>query len=236
MNGANIDFIKEAKQSLKQLPLTNIAFDQDLQHIDVEGGTIDLELFGCEKIEKVVLSAIKVHESGVTDETVIIWPDNAYNFPALWCTLTVIPSVMNVPIIDFVPMMDFVVWPAYAEKYVQGIKDLKLKALEIFGETILDKAVDLPSLSVYTFSPYNLVAKISDEGISRLPEVMKEYIQAYVKLWQEAEQVVKKPEHDFYLKKKEATRLLMKGNDPGFPIMAGIFGEERTRKVFDLVF
>ena len=231
-----MDFIKEARQSLKQLPLQNIPLDQDLQHIEVAGGTIDLELFRCEKIEKVVLSGIKVHESGVTDETVIIWPDASYNFPALWCTLTIIPSVMNIPIIDFVPMMDFVVWPEYAEQYIQGIKDLKLKALEILGETIIDKAVDLPSLSVYTFSPYNLVVKISDEGISRLPEVMHEYIQAYIKLWQEAKPVAEKPEGDFYLRKKEATRALMKGNDPGFPIMASIFGEEKTRKVFDLVF
>ena len=91
MSGTKIDFMKEAKQSLKQLPLTDCSLDQDLQHIDVEGGTIDLELFRCEKIEKVVLSAIKVHESGVTDETVIVWPDNAYNFPALWLTLTVVP-------------------------------------------------------------------------------------------------------------------------------------------------
>ena len=90
--------------------------DQELQHIEVEGGTIDLELFRCEKIEKVVLSGIKVHETGVTDETVIIWPDASHNFPALWCTLTIIPSVMNIPIIDIVPMMDFVVWPEYAEK------------------------------------------------------------------------------------------------------------------------
>jgi len=37
-----------------------------------------------------------------------------------------------------------------------------------------DKAVDLPSLSVYAFTPYNLAVKISDEGISRLPEVMHE--------------------------------------------------------------
>jgi hypothetical protein len=236
MSETKIDFMKEAKQSLKQLPLTDSSLDPDLKKIDVEGGTIDLELFTCEKIEKVVLSAIKIHESGVSDETVIIWPDNAYNFPALWFTLTVIPSVMNVPIIDFVPMMDFVVWPAYAEKYVQGVKDLRLKALEIFGETVLDKAIDLPSLSVYTFSPYHLVAKISDEGISRLPEVMNEYMKAYIELWRQAEQVTEKPEQDFYLKKKEATRLLMKGNDPGFSIMASIFGQERTRKVFDLVF
>jgi len=231
-----MDFIKEARQSLQQLPLQNIALDQELQHIEVEGGTIDLELFRCEKIEKVVLSGIKVHESGVTDETVIIWPDASHNFPALWCTLTIIPSVMNIPIIDFVPMMDFVVWPEYAEQYIQGIKDLKLKALEIFGETIIDKAVDLPSLSVYTFSPYRLVVKISDEGKPRLPEVMHEYIQAYIKLWQDAKPVAEKPEGDFYLRKKEATRALMKGNDPGLPLMASIFGEEKTRKVFDLVF
>ena len=231
-----MDFIKEAHQLLKQLPLENITIGRELQHIEAAGGTIDLELFRCGKIEKVVLSGIKVHESGVTDETVIIWPGASYNFPALWCTLTIIPSVMNVPIIDFVPLMDFVVWPEYAEQYIRGIKDLKLKALEIFGDTIIDKALDLPSLSVYTFSPYNLVVNISDEGISRLPEVMREYIQAYIKLWQEAKPVAEKPEGEFCRRKKEATRMLMKKNDPGFPIMSSIFGEEKTRQVFDLVF
>jgi hypothetical protein len=183
-----------------------------------------------------VLSGLKVHESGVTDETVIIWTDASHNVPALWCTLTIISSVMNRPIIDFVPMIDLVVWPDYAEQYIQGIKDIKLKALEIFGETIIDKAVDLLSLSVYTFSPYSLVANISDEEISHLPEGMHEYIQWYIKLWQDAKPVATKPEGGFYFRKKEATRALMKGNDPSFPIMASIFGEEKTCKVFDLVF
>jgi hypothetical protein len=59
------------------------------------------------------------------------------------------------------------------------------------------------------------VVKISDEGISCLPEVMHEYIQAYMKLWQDAKSIAEKPEGDFYLRKKEATRTLMKGNDPG---------------------
>ena len=229
-------FIEEAKKSLEGLPLQSVSLNKDLQHIEAAGGTIDLEIYKCDKIEKVVLSTIKVHESGVSDETVIVWPDDAHNFPALWCTLTTIPSVMNVPIFDFVPLMDFVVWPEYAGNYIQGINDLKAKALEIFDNTIIDKAVDLPSLSVYAFSPYKVVLKVSDEGIDLVPQVANEYIRAYIKLWQQAEQISEETERDFYHKKKSATRNLMKGNDPGYPVMCNLFGEEKTRMMFDLVF
>jgi len=59
---------------------------------------------------------------------------------------------------------------------------------------------------------------------------------AYIKHWQQAEQITEDKKREFYLKKKEATRKLLKGNDPGYPIMVGIFGEEKTSKVFDFVF
>ena len=232
----NLDLIFEAKKFLENLPLESVSINQGLKHIEVEGGTIDLEVYKCEKIEKVVFVTIKIHETGVSDETVIVWPDDTYNFPFFWCTLTVIPSVMNALILDFAPLMDFVVWPEYAEKYIQGINDLKIKASKILSDTIVDKAIDLPSLSVYTFSPYRIVANLSDEGVLRLPQVLNEYIPAYIKHWQQAEQITEDKKREFYLKKKEATRKLLKGNDPGYPIMVGIFGEEKTRKVFDIVF
>ncbi len=44
------------------------------------------------------------------------------------------------------------------------------------------------------------------------------------------------PEKQFYLtKKKAATRTLMKANDPGYPFMVSVFGEEK-QMVFDSVF
>jgi len=232
---ATLDLIFEAKKFLDTLPLESVSIDQDLKHIAIEGGTINLEVYTCEKIEKVVFVTIKIHETGVTDETVIVWPSDTYNFPLFWCTLTVIPSVMNALILDFPPMMDFVVWPEYAEKYVHDLKDLKTKAFEILSDTIVDKALEVPSLSVYAFSPYKIVANISDKGLLRLPQLFNEYVRTYSKLWQQAEQV-SDDTRNFYLRKKAATRKLMKGNDPGYPIMVGIFGEEKTRKVFDLVF
>ena len=232
----NLDLIFEAKKFLDKLSLESVSIDQGMKHIVVEGGTIDLEVYKCEKFEKVVFVTIKIHETGVSDETVILWPDDNYNLPFFCCTLTIIPSVMNALILDFAPLMDFVVWPEYAEKYIQGINDLKTKAFEILSNTIVDKAVDLPSLSVYTFSPYKIVANISDEGVTRLPQVLNEYLPAYLKHWQQAEQITEDKKRDFYLKKKESTRKLLKGNDPGYPIMVGIFGEEKTSKVFDLVF
>ena len=51
-----------------------------------------------------------------------------------------------------------------------------------------------------------------------------------------AEPLTAGEELDFCKRKKEATRKLMKENDPGYPFMVNVFGEEKTRKVFDIVF
>ncbi|MEI6128426.1 MAG: hypothetical protein WCQ99_17925, partial [Pseudomonadota bacterium] len=155
--GTTIDFVQEAKKTLLTLPLQPAAIDPALQHIQKEGGTIDIEVFKADKFEKVVLCTINIFETEVVEASVLAWPDDNHNFPILWCNLTIVPSVMNVPIFDFVPLMDIVVWPGYAETYVAGIADLKEKALDIFGDTILNKAVDLPSLTLYTLSPYRTI-------------------------------------------------------------------------------
>ena len=78
-------------------------------------------------------------------------------------------------------------WPNYAETYVAGISELRDKAIEIFGDTIIDKAVNVPSLTIYALSPYRLIAKISDEGIKKVPEVVDAYISEYTKLWEKSE-------------------------------------------------
>jgi len=233
---ASIDFAGQAKNSMSALKLTPVSIDPKLSRIEVEGGTISLELFKTNKLEKVVFCTIRMHESGVIESTAMAWPDDNHNLPILWCNLTIVPSVMNVPIFDFVPMMDIVVWPDYAERYVAGISELHDKALEILGETVTDKAVNLPSLTVYTLSPYRLIAKVTDEGIEKTSEVLKAYISEYIKLWEKASTLDDDPEKQFYLKKKAATRKLMKANDPGYAFMIDVFGEEATKKVFDYVF
>ena len=233
---ASIDFAGQAKKSMSALKLTPAEIDPKLAHIEEEGGTIDLELFKADKLEKVVLCTIKIHETGVLESTAMAWPDDNHNLPILWCNLTIVESVMNVPIFDFVPMMDIVVWPDYAETYVAGIADLREKALDILGETVTDKAVNLPSLTVYTLSPYRLIAKITDEGITKMSEVAQLYTSEYCKLWEKATMLEDGPEKEFYIKKKAASRKLMKANDPGYPFMISVFGEENTKLVFDTIF
>lgn len=232
----SIDFAGQAKKSMSALKLTPIEMDPKLAHIEAEGGTIDLELFKADKLEKVVLCTIKIHESGVLESTAMAWPDDNHNLPILWCNLTIVESVMNVPIFDFVPMMDIVVWPDYAERYVAGIADLREKALDILGETVTDKAVNLPSLTVYTLSPYRLIAKITDEGIQKTSELAHLYTTEYCQLWEKATMLEAGPEKAFYIKKKAASRKLMKANDPGYPFMISVFGEENTKLVFDTIF
>ncbi len=115
-----IDFAGHAKQSMDALNLVPVDLDPQLARIEADGGTIDLELFKADKLEKVVFCTINMHESGVLESTAMAWPDGDHNLPILWCNLTIVPEVMNVPIFDFVPMMDIVVWPNYAEQLCCG--------------------------------------------------------------------------------------------------------------------
>jgi hypothetical protein len=229
------DFITEVRKSLSAMPLQPVAIDPALKHIEMPGGGIDIEIYKADKLEKIVLSAITIKDPPVVEASILVWPDDNHNLPILWSNLTMVESIMNVPIFDFIPLMDIVMWPDYAETYVSGIADLKAKALEIFGDTVIDKSIDLSSLTVYTLSPYRAVIKISDDGVERVPEAADAYIQAYIQLWKKA-MPVPKADMDFYRKKKEATRMLMKNNDPGYPLMIDVFGEENTKKIFDAIF
>jgi hypothetical protein len=233
---AIIDFAGEAKKSMSAIPMRPVQIDPQLSRIEAAGGTIDLEIFTAEKIQKIVFCTINMFDTGVLESTAMIWPDDNHNLPVLWCNLTIVPEVMNVPVFDFIPMMDVVVWPEYAERYVACLQDLKDTALEVLGESVTDKAVNLPSLSVYTLSPYKLVAMITQEGIAKVPQVNEAYIAKYVELWQQAVPLEDGADKAYYLRKKAATSKLMKANDPGYAFMIDVFGEEKTHAVFDQVF
>jgi len=230
------DFTQEAKKVLDAMNLKKIPLDEELSSIRVERGSIDIEVYEAEKIEKVVLCTIKLHETGVLEASVLVWPEEGYDLPIFWCNLTQVPTIMNVPIFDFIPLLDIVVWPEYAERYMPGLGDLKIKALEILGDTVLDKATDLPSLVAYALSPYKIVANITEDGVTRIPQIAQAYIEEYLMHWKKADPLPAGPEREFSIRKKASTRKLMKGNDPGYPFMIDVFGEERTHKVFDVVF
>ncbi|MBN2106580.1 MAG: hypothetical protein JW832_04080 [Deltaproteobacteria bacterium] len=232
-----IQFAAEAKKSLEALlPLQPVALDPQLQHIKTAGGSVDIEFFRADKFEKIVLCTINIFETEVVEATVMAWPDDRHNFPILWGNLTIVPCVMNVPIFDFVPLMDTVLWPDYADTYIEGVNELKADSLELLGDTVLNKDVVLPSKTIYTLSPYRLIANIKEEGVALVPQITDAYIKAYVKLWEKAGPVGNAADLDHYAKKRSATRTLMKGNDPGYPFMIDAFGEEKTHKVFDIIF
>lgn len=232
-----LPFAEKGGQRLKALlRLDPVALDPQLQHIKTDGGSVAIELYRADKFEKVVLCTINIFETEVVEATVMAWPDERHNFPILWCNLTIVPEVMNVPIFDFVPLMDTVLWPEYADTYIEGVNELKANALELLGDTVLNKDVVLPSKTIYTLSPYSLIANITPAGLATVPKITDTYIDAYLELWKKAEPVEKAADLEHYAKKRAATRTLMKGNDPGYPFMIDAFGEEKTHAVFDIVF
>ena len=228
-------FVEAAKRAFQQIPLSAVAIEQDLRTVKADGGSVVLEVFKAEKFSKIVFCTIVIDETGVLESTAMAWPDENHNFPILWCNFTIVPEVMNVPIFDFIPMMDIIACSEYATRYVEGISDLKAEALDILGESVLNKAVDLPSRTVYALSPYKLIPMVTQDGIELVPKVTSMYIAAYLKLVQDAAPV---PEQDrqYYLHRRQQLQTLMKANDPGYPFMVDVFGEETTHRVFDQVF
>jgi len=229
-------FVQETKKAFSNLALTPLEIDEQVRAIRMPGGSVTLEAFKAAKFEKIVFCTITIAESGVVESTAMAWPDDDHAFPLLWCNLTIVPEVMNVPVFDFIPMMDIIHWPEYATRYVEGISDLKVDALEALGDTVIQKAVDLPSRTVYALSPYKCIPMITEEGIAIVPRIAAQYIAAYLKLAQAAAPVIDSAERAFYLNRKKELRTLMKANDPGYPFMVDVFGPELTHQVFDAVF
>ena len=233
---AKTDFILKIKEIFSILDLSKVELDPEIRKIEADGGLIELEVYKTNKLEKIVFCFINIFDSGVIEATALAWPDDQYNFPVLWCNLTIVPSVMNVPVFDFIPLEDIVIHPEYADQYLDNLCELRSKALDIFGDTVIDKAVDLPSKTVYSLSPFNLVAMISDEGIPRVPKVAEEYINVYIEMSNNAVPITDEKIKEHSIRKKMAARALMKANDPGYPFMIDVFGEDRTRRVFNIVF
>lgn len=228
-------FVEAAKKAFMQTALSAVAIEPDLRTIKTAGGSVVLEVFKAEKFSKIVFCTIVIDETGVLESTAMAWPDEDHNFPILWCNFTIVPEVMNVPIFDFIPMMDIIAWPDYATRYVECISDLKSEALETLGESVLNRAVDLPSRTVYALSPYKLIPMITQEGIALVPKVTADYITAYLKLVQGAGPTPTQ-DRQYCLHRRQQLRVLMKANDPGYPFMVDVFGEEMTHRVFDEVF
>lgn len=229
------DFISKVKKSLEQLSLREVAVDPELKKIEVEGGSIDITMFKAEKIEKLTLSTIKIHESSVSEESVLVWPEDTYDLPLFWCNLTQMPG-MNIFINDFSPLMDIVVWPQYGERYLDELMTIKDSAVEKLKEGIVEREFKLSTKTTWTLSPHRTIFSLMDAFIPRLVPIMNEYCKLYLKLWQGSASIEKNEERQFCKRKKEAVRKMMKENDPGYHFMVNIFGEDKTRKVFDLIF
>jgi len=229
------DFLSRIKMNLDQLSLEEVTVDPKLKKIEVEGGAIDLTMYKCHKVEKLTFSTIKIYESSVSEESLLVWSEDNYDLPLFWCNLTQMPG-MNIFINDFTPLMDIVVWPNYGEKYLDDLLAVKNSAAEQLKEGMVDKAFTLSTKTAWALSPHCTIFSLKDESISQLASIVDQYCTLYLKLWQEATLIEPKEERQFAQRKKEAVRKMMKENDPGYYFMVNIFGEDKTRKIFDLIF
>ena len=229
-------FIAEAKQALAAFTLQPLPLDQSLGLIETKGGSIRLECYTADKFEKIVLCTIEIEATSLVEASVLAWPEAGYDLPILWCNLTRVPLVMNVAVFAFLPIMDPVLQPEQTATSIEGLRTLKANTLTLFGDTIIDKAVMLPSRAVYALSPYITVVNLSEAGLVHLPAVLGNYLRAYHDLWKQASVVEDPIDRDHRTRRLAAIRTLMKANDPGFPFMVDVFGQDATCRVFDAVF
>jgi hypothetical protein len=228
-------FLEQTKKSFADLSFTMTEIDPALKHIEVEGGRSTLEVFQGEKVAKAIFSAIEIDSMSVCEQSVIIWPQNHYDLPIFWCNLTQMPG-MSFHIFDLIPLMDIVVWPAYGEKYLTRLQAIKQKAVDVLGDGIIEKNFDITTVVGWAFSPNRILFKLTETGVTRLAPLLDDYGTLYKNLYNDASQATSSAERDFAMRKREAVRRLMKENDPGYPLMTGLFGNELTAKVFDIVF
>ena len=229
------DFLAQMRKCLEQMALQEVAIDLSMKKIEAEGGAIDLALLKAEKIEKVTFSTITLHESSVSEASLLAWPEDGTNLPLFWCNLTRMPG-MNIFINDFTPMTDLVLYPHYGERYLDDLLSVKSAAAETLKEGMVDKSFTLSTKTVWALSPHYTVFSVADEAVPKLGSVIEEYCKLYVKLWQDADKIENSEERQFSQKKKAAVRKMMKENDPGYYFMVNIFGQETTTKVFDFIF
>jgi hypothetical protein len=229
------DFLAEMRKCLGQMALQEVAIDGSMTNIEAEGGAIDLSLLKADKIEKLTLSTITLHEASVSEASILAWPEDGYNLPLFWCNLTRMPG-MNIFINDFTPLTDVVLYPHYGERYLDDLLSVKSAAAETLKDGMVDKSFTMSTKTVWALSPHFTVFSLTDEAVPKLGSVIEEYCKLYIKLWQDAVKIENNEERQFSQKKKAAVRKMMKENDPGYYFMVNIFGQDMTTKVFDFIF
>lgn len=229
-------FIDSAKTNFSTFMQTPVPFDETLQHYATDNGSIDLEVYTSDAIEKIVFSSIKIKSTGVTEESVFIFPKEGYEFPVFWANMTSF-SIINILIFDYLPLQDLVMTPVYGETYMEPLKETKTAVMDtILKRTVRDKAVDFSSLAVYAYSPYKMVVRVSMWGKNRVAAVVDAYATNYKSLVQSSTPLPEGDARTYATQKLAALRKLMRENDPGYKYMLKAFGAEKTEKIMDVIF
>jgi hypothetical protein len=232
-----IDFIGSAKNSFSSLMVTAVPFDEQLRHYETEGGSIDLEVYTSDKIEKIVFSSINIDATGVSEESVFIYPAAGYEFPVFWANMTRMFGIVNIIIFDFMPLQDLVMTPSYGVEYMNPLYETKQQVMdEILKNTVKDKAYEFPSQAMYAYSPYRVIATVSIFGAIRIADIINAYSSTYLNLLEAAAELGPGSQLDYATQKHAALRELLQTNDPGYPFMIKTFGEEITQRVMDVIF
>jgi len=221
------------KESLKDLDLKMVPLEKGMDRIEVEKGSCTIEIYSADRLERIIFSLIEI-KGTAREGTLFIWPEPKYHLPLFWCNLTQM-TTHSFFILDYLPLLDPVVWPEYFEHCLKGFSTMRPKVLDIMKEFILDKDPTLPSAIAILLSSFKITISLKAEGIGKVLTLIQEGISSYLEMAKKA-LPVSEEERVFLLKKRENVRKQMKNNDPGYPFMVNTFGEKITKKIFDTIF
>lgn len=231
-----LDFIGSAQNTFATLMDETVPFDERFEYYAVEGGSIALSVYTSDKIEKIVFSSIKIESTGVSEESVFIYPAANYEFPVFWANMTRF-SFINILIFDFMPLQDLVMTPTYGDTYMEPLNTTKQAVLDdILGRSVRDKAVEFSSKAMYAYSPYKMVARVSLFGALQIDAILDAYGTQYLSLLDSAEVVSGSERRAYATQRLAALRSLLRENDPGYPFMLDVFGETTTQEIMDIIF
>ncbi|MBN2105882.1 MAG: hypothetical protein JW832_00540 [Deltaproteobacteria bacterium] len=175
-----------------------------------------------EKCEKVTLSNFIMMDRIMACAVTIV-PAEEYALPMLVLEWSETENIISV-LVDFIPPVDIVMEPGYREKYLDPLDDCWMKYK------------DLPGMSPNRFSwtrqlmgPYSLcghISKETEENKALCLQIFKDYLECWMKLWQEAEPVADPQLKEKIKERRSTIRKVFRDNDEGAKTMRQIIGTE----------
>jgi len=174
------------------------------------------------KCEKICLCNCILMNKILTSAVIAI-PQDGYDFPMLVLEYSETDNTISV-VVDFVPMVDLVMYEDYRTKYLDHLDQYWTKYNALKGMA--------PNRFAWTrmmFSPYYLsgaVPKENEQNIKDCLDIIKNYFHLWMELHEKAEPLEDEKAKEYVKARKAQIRKIFRANDEGAKSMVQMVGSE----------